>query len=100
MNTNERTISAGYTFFYKMVFAPFWICMFGIGTAAVWFGDMKDAHNMPPPPEFKYMFLAMWIIGTALITKSCAGLKRVSIRNGKIYISNFRREIAVAPSAI
>ncbi len=100
MNRQERTISSGWTFFYKVIFTPLWSFLFGVATIAMWLGHMTDSHGAQPPPEMKYLFLVLWLTGTAFITKSCGGLKRVSIRDGKIYISNFRREIAVPLAAV
>ena len=100
MDMQERRISSGYTFFYKMVFTPLWSFMFGVGTWALWFGKMTGPHNEAPPEEMKYVFLCVWIIGTVSIMKLCGGLKRVRVKDGRIYISNYMREIAVPPTAI
>lgn len=90
-----KTLSSALTFFYKFVFSTVWITGFGSGTLALWFGAMHGKGGAPPPPEMKWIFLLVWMIGTGFILWTCAGLKRVRRDGDRLLISNYRDEIAV-----
>ncbi len=45
-----------------------------------------------PPPEVKWLMLAVWIGGSGLIWWFCCRLKRVWLDGGELRISNYRRE--------
>ncbi|MGP0092592.1 MAG: hypothetical protein ACLPKB_22015 [Xanthobacteraceae bacterium] len=89
-----RTISSGQTIFVKFIFPVIWIGGFGLGTLALWLAPMH-ARGGAPPPEMKWVFLAVWTFGTAFILWLSAGLKRVCLDEATIYISNYVREISV-----
>src|SRR6476660_5211504 len=89
-----KTLSSAQTLYAKFVFPSLWIFFFGVGTLSVWLGAGQD-RNGAPPEEKKVDVLAMWIAGTLFILWGCAGLKRVRLDAGHLYISNYWREIAV-----
>jgi hypothetical protein len=89
-----RTISSGQTVLLKFIFPVVWIGGFGLGTAALWLAP-GHARGDPPPAEMKWLFLAVWILGSAFILWLSAGLKRVRLDDETIYISNYFREIGV-----
>ena len=95
-----RTISSAQTFIMKLVFPVLWISGFGFGTALLWLDVMHGRNGTSPPGEMKWMFLVMWLVGSALILWSCARLKRVRLDDKHIYVSNFRREISIPLSLI
>ena len=48
----------------------------------------------------KFVFLGVWIIGSAFILWACAGLKRVRVDEGQLFVSNYLREIRIPFSAV
>lgn len=90
-----KTISSAQTFIMKVVFPTLWISGFGFGTASLWLDLMHGKNGASAPGEMKFMFLAMWLAGTAFILWSCARLKRVRLDDKHIHVSNYLREISI-----
>lgn len=84
----------------KIVFPIALISGFGLGTLSVWFDLMQGTNGAPLPPEEKWKFFFVWIIGTMFTLWCCAGLKKVRVNSTHLYVSNFRKEIAVPFSNI
>ena len=95
-----KTISSAQTFIMKLVFPTLWISGFGFGTASLWLDFMHGENETSPASEMKFIFLIMWLAGTAFILWSCARLKRVRLDDKHIYVSNYRREISIPLSLI
>lgn len=89
-----RTISSAQTILVKFVFPVIWIGGFGVGAMALWLAPLR-ARGDAPLPEMKWLFLAIWIFGTAFILWLSAGLKRVRLDDERLCISNYVREISV-----
>jgi hypothetical protein len=89
---NERTISSQMTFLMKFIFPILWISGFGCGTMASCLGGFHSGQNPPPP---KWLFLAVWLVGSAFIWWACMRLKKVRVGSDAIYVSNFLKEIRV-----
>jgi len=101
MNGNEaRTLSSAQTLLLKVMFPFVWISIFGLVTLALWTGLMHGNNGAEPPEGIKWLFLCIWIAGTAFILWSCVGLKRVRVDTRFLYISNYLREIAVPLSTV
>ena len=92
---SPRTLSSAQTFWVKFVFPWIWILLFGMGTFSLW---TVPHPNMPA--EIPWIFLAAWLVGLVFTLWICADLKRVRMDQDTLYISNFRREIAVPLSEI
>ena len=86
----ERTLSSTWTFWAKFLFPAIWILAFGYVTF-FWSGG---------PSQTRFVFLIVWIAGTASILWAHAGLKRVRMDERQLYMSNYFREIDVPFSAI
>lgn len=84
-------LSSLQTFFGKFIFPPIWIGAFG-------FGAMKSRLGADPK-VWPLMFVA-WIVGSAFIYWTCVRLKRVSIDDQFLYVSNYLQEIAIPFSFI
>jgi hypothetical protein len=91
----QRTISSGQTFFVKFIFPAFWITVFGAGTLGLFLASFRD-NTDAALESMKWLFLAMWLLGSAFLYWSCARLKRVRMDGESLYISNYREEIRVA----
>lgn len=98
--TSSTTLSSAQTFIMKLVFPILWIGMFGLGTLAMWANVLHGRDNNAPPEGIKWMFLLMWVVGTAFVLTLCGGLKRIRVDDRNLYISNYFREISVPLSMI
>jgi hypothetical protein len=96
----ERSLSSAWTFSAKFLFPAMWILCFGFGTILLWSDRLVDSSGAISPPQVKYLFLGMWILGTTFILWTSVGLKRVRIDERRLYVSNYVREIDVPFSAI
>jgi hypothetical protein len=97
---HESELSSAWTFPAKFVFPAVWIAGFGLATILLWFGGMHDRNNALPPPQVKFVFLGMWVLGSTFILWVNAGLKRVRIDGRQLLVSNYVREIRIPFSAI
>jgi hypothetical protein len=97
---HEGTLSSAWTFWAKFIFPIFWISIFGVGAISLWFGDFRGRDNTMPPPQMKFIFMSVWVLGSTLILWANAALKQVRIGEHQLHISNYIREISVPFSSI
>jgi hypothetical protein len=97
---HERNLSSAWTFWAKFVFPAVWISGFGIGTILLWVGGFHDRNNAMPPPQIKFVFLGVWVLGSTFILWASAGLKRMRMDERQLHVSNYVREICIPFSAI
>lgn len=100
MRPGTRDLSSAWTFWTKFVFPAVWISGFGSGAILLWFGGFHDRNNAMPPPQMNLVFLGVWVLGSTFILWASAGLKRVRMGEGQLYVSNYVREICIPFSAI
>jgi hypothetical protein len=91
-------LSSHWTFFVKYIVGPLWIVLFAV--PALMLAANPSAFDPPPPPEVRWIFPAIWIIAGAGILRFNMPLKRVEMRNGRLYVSNFMREWEIMPRDI
>ena len=96
----ESELSSAWTFSAKFVFPAVWISGFGLATILLWSGGLHDANNAAPPPQVKFVFLGMWVLGSTFVLWASAGLKRVRTDGRQLLVSNYVREIRIPFSAI
>jgi len=96
----ERTLSSALTFSTKFIFPAIWISGFGLATILLWLGRFHDRNNALPPPEQKFVFLVVWVLGAIFILWDCVGLKRVRIAERHLEVSNYIRTIFIPFTAI
>lgn len=84
-------LSSLQTFFCKFIFSPIWMGGFGFGVMKLRLGAN--------PQAWPAMFAA-WLVGSGFIYWSCVRLKRVSIDDQFLYVSNYLQEIAIPFSFI
>ena len=94
MHMAERLSSAN-TFCYKLVLPSLWIGMFGLGTLLMFRGN-QQAHIQ----EMRGTFAIAWLVGSAVILRTCGRLKRVELDGDRLTISNYIRQIVVPVSDI
>ena len=92
-----RLLSSRQTFFLKFVFPPLWIGSFGAATAFLWWAT---GPSKGPPVAMKWLFLAMWVGGSALVWWSCVHLKRVRVDEAFLYVSNYATEVRIPLAAL
>jgi hypothetical protein len=96
----ERTLSSAWTLWAKFVF-PVLVLGFGLGTTILlWSDGLVDRNGAIPPPQVKFVFLSVWVLGMTFILWTSAGLKRVRMDERQLHVSNYVREIDVPFSAI
>src|SRR5690349_15578996 len=96
----KSNLSSAWTFSAKFVFPVLWISGFGLGTVSLWLDAFHGRNNELPPSVMKFVFLGMWIVGSAFILWACAGLKRVRVDERQLFVSNYLREICIPFSAV
>jgi hypothetical protein len=96
----KSDLSSAWTFSAKFVFPVLWISGFGLITVALWSDAYPGRNNELPPPALKFVFLGVWIAGSAFILWACAGLKRVRVDERQLLVSNYLREICIPFSAV
>jgi hypothetical protein len=84
-------LSSRQTFFSKFIFPPIWIGASGLGLMKAGFGA--------PARGWPIVFVG-WIVASGFVYWSCARLKRVSIDEQFLYVSNYFNEIAIPFSDI
>jgi len=99
----ERTLSSGFTFTLKFIFPVLWIGGFGYGTLQLFTHPGEVTYNGVrggAPPDAKWLFLLMWVLGAATLGWLTARLKRVRIDNDGLLVSNYREEVRVPFAAV
>ena len=82
------------------MFPAIWISAFGFGNVVLWSGGFVVRNNAMPPPQMRFVFLGVWILGTTVILWANAGLKRVRTDERQLYVSNYIHEIYIPFSSI
>ena len=90
----KRQISSKDTFFYKIILPVFLIICAAIVPSAVYLYDRK---NNSVAAVFVFLFLLLSAVIVFLMTKAS---KKLSLDGDVLYVSNYRKEIAVPPSNI
>jgi hypothetical protein len=95
-------LSSRWTYFVKYILSPFWILTFGAIALTLAFapGAWEGGRGGPPPPELRWLFPAIWIVMTIGILRSTLPIKRVELRDGRLFVSNYFREWEIFPSDI
>lgn len=89
-----ETVSSSLTFFYKFVFTTIWSAGFGLGTILMFVSGNHKTEEMG------VVFAALWAVGSFVLWAICGRLKKVRFDGVRIFISNYRDEIAVSGDEI
>ena len=84
----RRRLSSYQTILTKFILPALWIPLFGVATV----GSFSSGDIGTPPP---WIFLFVWIGGSALLLFDAARLKYVSVDDDFLYASNYFREIVI-----
>jgi hypothetical protein len=96
-------LSSRWTYFVKFVFGPLWIVLLGaVALAAVIAPQtvLSGPRGEPAPAGFQWIIVVIWAIGSAGILRFTMPLKRVELRDSRLYVSNYRREWEIVPRDI
>ena len=55
-------------------------------------GAWEGGRGGPPPPELRWLFPAIWVVVTIGILRFTFPIKRVEMREGRLFVSNYIRE--------
>lgn len=91
----RNTLSSSQTFISKYVFPVLWSSMFGLGTLGLWLGIFHDKSGGGPVEWLRWLFLGVWIVGTAFVIWHSRRIKRVQVDEHSLYISNYFSEVMV-----
>jgi hypothetical protein len=79
----------------KVIFPGLWIPLFGMAPLTMFLGGFEGQDADP-----KWLFLLLWVVGSAFIYWNCIRLKEVSVDENFLYVSNYLKEIAIPLSEI
>jgi hypothetical protein len=91
----KRRLSSLQTVLQKVILPAIWIPLFGIVTLSMVFGS-TGSHSASP----NWLFVLIWIVGSAFIVWGSVRLKEVSVDDDYLYVSNYLKEIAIPLSDI
>ena len=91
----KRRLSSRQTVLTKFIFPAIWIPLVGFVTLSMFL----DSFEGPAPPP-KWIFLFAWVAGAVFVWWNCVRLKRVSVDDNFLYVSNYLKEIAIPLSDI
>lgn len=89
-------ISSRTTFVYKFIFPAIWIPLFGF----VAYVALNAGRSGSGEKTVGIVMVSAWLIVSAFLLRLVISLRRVQLRDGRIYASNYRREIEIAPGEI
>ncbi|HEY0428922.1 MAG TPA: hypothetical protein VGC76_14165 [Pyrinomonadaceae bacterium] len=91
----KQSISSAFTFYFKVILPALWIPFFGVGA-------IVSSFNMTTSdlPFGRFFPLLMWLGGSIFIYWAGVGLKKVSIDETTLYVSNYSKEILIPRAEI
>src|SRR5579871_5929630 len=88
-----KPISSMATLYFKLL-PVLWSSGFALGTLLLWLDALRGKNWEQATAEFKWVFTAAWVIGTAFAW-SFTRLKRVRIDATQLHVSNYLEEISI-----
>ncbi|MEP7066893.1 MAG: hypothetical protein ABI889_12725 [Gemmatimonadota bacterium] len=92
MRMSSGALSSRGTFFYKLVFPAIWIAVF---LPSVYAASQSAVQRGSIGRPLAFSMEAAWLLVTIVVLYSTIPLVRVELRDGRIYVSNYRREIEI-----
>src|SRR5437773_11428672 len=92
------TLSSSFTAFYKYLFLPLWSGIFGYVTLQLFTNPESVTFNGVrggAPPGTEWLFLALWVLGTAFTALLAIRLRSVRVYGDLLYASSFGREVEI-----
>jgi predicted PurR-regulated permease PerM len=97
MRVSNGQLSSSVTFIYKFVFPAIWILIGGF----LLFVTVQGIRRTSLPDTLTWLLIVVpWLLGIVFLLWFAAPILRVELRDGRIYASNYRREIEIQRSDI
>jgi hypothetical protein len=97
MRLSNGELSSSVTFIYKFVFPTIWISIGGF----LLFVTIEGIHRTTfPDTATSLLIVVPWLLGAVFLLRLAAPVLRVELRDGRLYASNYRREIEIPRSDI
>jgi predicted PurR-regulated permease PerM len=90
-------LSSSVTFIYKFVFPAIWTMIGGVLLFVTIEGIQRTTF---PDTATSLLIVVPWLLGIAFLLWFAAPILRVELRDGRLYASNYRREIEIQRSDI
>jgi hypothetical protein len=97
MRLSNGQLSSSVTFIYKFVFPAVWIVFGGILLFVTVEGVRRTTS---PDTATSFLIVVPWLLGAVFLLRLVAPILRVELRDGRLYASNYRREIEIQRSDI
>jgi hypothetical protein len=92
MRLSNGMLSSSVTFIYKFVFPAIWILVAGILVVVTVEGVHRTSF---PDPATSLLIVVPWLFGAIFLLRFAAPIVRMELRDGRLYASNYRREIEI-----
>jgi predicted PurR-regulated permease PerM len=97
MRLSNGQLSSSVTFIYKFVFPAIWILIGGF----LLFVTVQGIRRTSLPDTLTWLLIVVpWLLGIVFLHWFAAPILRVELRDGRLYASNYRREIEILRSDI
>jgi hypothetical protein len=97
MRLSNGELSSSVTFIYKFVFPAIWISIGGF----LLFVTIEGIHRTTfPDTATSLLIVVPWLLGAVFLLQLATPVLRVELRDGRLYASNYRREIEIPRSDI
>jgi hypothetical protein len=97
MRLSNGELSSSVTLIYKFVFPAIWIVVAGILVFLTVEGTRRTSF---PDTATSLVIVVPWLLGAIFLLRFAAPILRVELRDGRLYASNYRREIEIQRSNI
>ena len=98
MRLSSGQLSSSVTFIYKFVFPAIWTVIGGFLLFVTIQGIQKTTTF--PDTATSLLIVVPWLLGAIFLFRLAAPIVRVELRDGRLYASNYRREIEIQRSDI
>jgi hypothetical protein len=97
MRLSNGELSSSVTFIYKFVFPAIWIVIAGV----LVFFTVEGVHRTTFPDTAIWVLIVVpWVLGVLFLLRFATPILRVQLRDGRLFASNYRREIEIPRSDI
>jgi hypothetical protein len=92
MRLSNGELSSSVTFIYKFVFPAIWVVIAGFLAVVTVEGIRRTS---PPDTLTSLLIVVPWLLAGIFLLRLAAPILRVELREGRLYASNYRREIEI-----
>jgi hypothetical protein len=92
MRLSNGELSSSVTFIYKFVFPAIWVVIAGFLAVVTVEGIRRTSF---PDTLTSLLIVVPWLLAGIFLLRLAAPILRVELRDGRLYASNYRREIEI-----